>query len=128
MAYLTLSFTRLPCKRFRDRGGKLILYHGWSDAAIAPRNTIDYYNRVMEKTPSAGDFARLFMVPGMLHCGGGPGPNEFAQEMSRSLERWVEQGTPPAQIVATKNEGGKTRTRPLCPYPQMARRDGSSCR
>jgi Tannase and feruloyl esterase len=75
------------------------------------------------------------MVPGMQHCSGGLGPNDFGQfsngsgdppsDISRSLERWVEQGTPPAQIVAAKSEGGKTRTRQLCPYPHVARWDGS---
>jgi feruloyl esterase len=113
--------------KFRARGGKLILYHGWSDAAISPISTIDYYRAV--KQPES--FVRLFMVPGMQHCGGGPGPNDFGQspgaagdplhDVNAALERWVEQGVAPASIVAKKGD----RSRPLCPYPQVATYKGS---
>ena len=104
-------------KRFRDRGGKLILYHGWSDAAIPPQNAIDYYTSVVRRMgmKNVDSFVRLYMVPGMQHCGGGPGPNVF--NMAAPMERWVEEGAAPAQIVARKDE----RTRPLCPYPQVAK-------
>jgi len=106
---------------FGARGGKLILYHGWSDAAIPPYSTIDYYTRVQAKLkPKETDsFVRLYMAPGMQHCGGGPGPNTF--DMNPAIEAWVEQGAAPAAIVATR----PGRSRPLCPYPQVARWKGS---
>lgn len=107
--------------KFAHRGGKLILYHGWSDAAIPPYNTINYYNRVEAKLKSkeTAGFVRLYMAPGMQHCGGGPGPNSF--DMNPPMETWVEQGVPPGPIVATR----PGRSRPLCPYPEVARWKGS---
>jgi len=124
--------------RFQSRGGKLIIYHGWSDAAIPPTNAIDYYKSVQAKMSAKADgFVRLYMVPGMQHCGGGPGPNDFGQngvatgdpehDINSALERWVEGGPAPAQIVATKYKtpGEVERTRPLCPYPQTAHYKGS---
>ena len=117
---------------FRDRGGKLILYHGWSDAAVPPLATVDYYGRVTSKMgPKVADFSRLYMVPGMQHCGGGPGPNSFREPITAALEHWVESGAAPDALIATKykEEGnpasGAARTRPLCPYPQVARYKGS---
>ncbi len=144
-----LNATNPDLSRFRARGGKLILYHGWSDAAIAPVNAINYYNSVVEKTgpARAQSFLLLFMVPGMQHCGGGPGPDAFGAygaaqgdpelDMAKALERWVEQGVAPDRIVATKFEAKNpnagtprvaVRTRPLCPYGQVARwkRSGST--
>lgn len=130
-------------KAFKDRGGKLILFHGWSDAALPPVNTINYFNSVSAKLGKreTASFVRLFMAPGLQHCAGGPGPNMFGafvspvqtdplHDMSLALERWVEQGMAPDQIIATKRQGfdPKTpaiRTRPLCPYPQVARYKGS---
>jgi feruloyl esterase len=117
---------------FRRRGGKLIVYHGWSDAAIAPQNAVDYYNSVVAQMGArpAADVIRLFMVPGMLHCGGGPGATDFGQgagpasdaehDINAALEHWVEQGQAPAQLIAAGND----RTRPLCPYPQVAQWTG----
>jgi feruloyl esterase len=114
-------------KPFFDRGGKLIHYHGWSDPQISPGNSTQYYSRVVD---AAGDAEavrrsyRLFMAPGMAHCGGGEGPNTF--DMMGALEEWVEHGRAPAQIVAWhSSEGRVDRTRPLCPYPQMATYKGS---
>ncbi len=119
----TLNATDPDMSKFQARGGKLIIYHGWSDAAITPLNAIAYFKTI--KKPES--FVRLFMVPGMQHCGGGPGPNNFGQaaagaagdpahDINAALERWVEEGVAPAQIIAKKGE----RTRPLCPYPQAA--------
>jgi feruloyl esterase len=138
-----LNATDPNLKAFKARGGKLILYHGWSDAALPPVNTINYFQSVVSKMGQrdAGSFIRLFMVPGMQHCGGGPGPNSFGavvtsgqsdaqHDMSIALERWVEEGAAPDQIIASKRQGIDpkspiTRTRPLCPYPQVARYKGS---
>ena len=109
-------------KAFVDRGGKLIQYHGWSDPQISPGNSTQYYSRVVQALGGhdrvAGSY-RLFMAPGMAHCGGGDGPNTF--DMLAALEQWVEQRTPPDRIIASHAmEGAVDRTRPLCPYPQVA--------
>ncbi len=107
---------------FFDRGGKLLAYHGWSDAQISPANATQYYQRVVE---AVGDEAvvrdgfRLFMAPGMGHCGGGEGPNAF--DALSVIEAWVEEGQAPDSIVASRTrDGAVDRTRPLCPYPQLA--------
>jgi len=116
-----LNSTNPDLKAFRDRGGKLILYHGYSDAAIPAQNTIDYYTSVVQRMglKDVDGFVRLYMVPGMQHCGGGPGPNVF--NMTDPLVRWVEDGSGPGPVVARNGE----RTRPLCPYPQVAKYKGS---
>jgi feruloyl esterase len=117
----------------RDKGGKLLVYHGWSDADISPIGTIDYYEEAISVVGNGQDrasalestqeFFRLFMVPGMGHCRGGPGPDRF--DALSALEQWVEKDIAPKQIVASKLEDGEVvRTRPLCPYPQVARWDG----
>lgn len=114
-------------KPFIDRGGKLIQYHGWSDPQISPGNSTQYYERVLEALGGAnrvqGSY-RLFMAPGMGHCGGGEGPNTF--DMLTALEDWVERGKAPDRIVASHAANGAVdRTRPLCPYPQTAGYKGS---
>jgi feruloyl esterase len=105
---------------FARRGGKLILYHGLSDPDISPLNTINYYKQVEEVTSEkTRDFARLFLAPGMQHCGGGPGPDSF--DAVSAVERWVEEGMAPQKIIASHGTHGVVdRTRPLCPYPQVA--------
>ncbi|MQA29283.1 MAG: tannase/feruloyl esterase family alpha/beta hydrolase [Luteitalea sp.] len=114
-------------KPFIDRGGKLVQYHGWSDPQIAPGNSTQYYTRVLEALGRASevhDSYRLFMAPGMAHCGGGEGPNRF--DMVSALEQWVEHGRAPDQIVASLTVNGTVaRTRPLCPYPQVAAYKGT---
>jgi feruloyl esterase len=138
-----LNSTDPDLRRFHARGGKLILYHGWSDAAIPAQNAIDYYQSVVAKMgqKNVDGFVRLFLVPGMQHCGGGSGANSFGQmttgkgdpqnDIGAALERWVEQGVAPEQIIATRYKTGSNpasgvvRTRPLCPYPQVAKWDGS---
>jgi feruloyl esterase len=105
---------------FRKHGGKLIQYHGWSDPQIPPASSVAYYQSVLKKMgPSIPDFYRLFMVPGMAHCGGGDGVNTF--DMVDALEQWVEHKNPPARILASR----KDRTRPLCPFPEVARYKGT---
>ena len=112
---------------FVQRGGKLLMYHGWSDQSIAPRNSINYYNRVMKTMDAAAkttEWLRLFMVPGMAHCRGGQGPNSF--DAVGAIEQWVEKRQAPDQIIASHSTDGKIdRTRPLCPYPQVARYKGT---
>jgi len=130
---------------FMKRGGKLILYHGWSDAALPPVATIHYFTNVQQTLGHkvTDSFVRLYMVPGMQHCGGGPGPDSFGQagnapgpadpehNLQLALERWVEQGPAPNKIIATKyvNEPNAPprvkMTRPLCPYPGIAKYDGT---
>jgi feruloyl esterase len=105
-------------------GAKMILYHGWSDPDISPLNTIDYYEQVVgtvgKDTP---EFVRLFMAPGMQHCGGGPGASLF--DGLAALERWVEDGVAPDRILASHVVNGVVeRTRPLCAYPQVAVYEG----
>ena len=114
-------------KAFIDRGGKLIQYHGWADPQISPGNSTQYYQRVVAALGGASQVQgsyRLFMAPGMGHCGGGDGPNTF--DMVGAMEQWVEHGKAPDQIVASHSTGGAVdRTRPLCPYPQVAVYKGS---
>lgn len=123
---------------FRIRGGKLILYHGWDDPAIPALNTVNYYDSVIKAMghDNADAFARLYMVPGMQHCGGGPGPSTFDQSDDPqhnariALENWVEKGTAPTSLIATRSaegnpQGSAPMTRPLCPYPQFAKYKGS---
>ena len=140
-----LNATDPNLKGFKSRGGKLIMYHGWSDAAISPLNSINYYNTVVDTMgqQDAGQFLRLYMAPGMQHCGGGPGPSSFGQSgnpkapldsqhnIYSALEQWVEKGIAPDRIIATKYvsdlnpEQGARMTRPLCPHPQVAKYKGS---
>jgi len=109
-------------KGFLAHRGKLILYHGWTDTNITPQATVDYFERVVEQIGSPAEAAqsvRLFMIPGMNHCGGGEGPNVF--NTVSTLEHWVEDGKAPDQVLASHLTDGKVdRTRPLCPYPRKA--------
>jgi len=106
---------------FAARGGKLIMYHGWADQRIAPRNSIIYRDGVgrLLGEPRTNSFLRLYMVPGMLHCSGGAGPDSF--DAVSALDRWVGQGVAPQEIIASRSTNGVVaRRRPLCPYPQVA--------
>jgi len=110
-------------KPFFAHGGKLIQYHGWSDPQIPPLHSVDYYRSVVAAIGKVDDSYRLFMAPGMAHCGGGTGPNQF--DAVAALERWREAGAAPGEIVATHVTNNKVdRTRPLCPYPQIAKYKG----
>jgi feruloyl esterase len=123
-------------REFVAGGGKLLMYHGWNDGGPNPQSTIDYYEAVEEvvgkdkelRTGNSGNPAervresvRLFMAPGMNHCGGGVGPNSF--DTLSALEAWVEDGTPPDRIIARNN--ARDIERPLCPYPEVARYVGA---
>ena len=107
-------------RKFKARGGKLLMYHGWNDTAISPGNAIDYYTSVQKRMGGKqDDFIRLFMAPGMNHCGGGPGPNQV--NWMAALERWREASAAPASIDALRiNNNRLEMSRPLCPYPQVA--------
>ena len=124
--------------KFKARGGKLLLYHGWADPGPAPENTINYYDAVNKTLGGRqDDWMRLFLMPGVGHCGGGVGPDQA--DFLGAMERWKEQGVAPGQITATRQAGrggsppspagsggpGTPMSRPLCPHPQVARYSGS---
>ena len=108
-----------------SRRGKLLLWHGWTDGLIPAQSTIDYYDKVLATIGAerANDSMRLFMAPGVDHCAGGEGP--FQIDALEAIDTWVESGKAPEQLVASRPlAGGVRRTRPLCPYPQVARYRG----
>lgn len=112
---------------FEEHGGKLVMYHGWADQLIAPENSVNYYKSVVARMgglKKTQQFARLFMVPGMMHCQGGAGPSTF--DALTAVEKWREDGVAPMKIIASKVVKGKVvETRPLCPYPRAAIYKGS---
>ena len=113
-------------KKFVARGGKMILSAGWNDAGVPPLEVVNYYNNVVKTigAKSAMSAVRLYMVPGMGHCGGGEGTDQF--DLFPALQQWVEQKQPPANLIASRVENGKqVRTRPLCAYPEIATYKGS---
>jgi len=124
---------------FASRNARLILYHGWDDSGPSPYNSINYYEAVRRKVgdQKTDSFFRMFMVPGMYHCGGGPGPNNFGNagdppvldahhDVLMALEQWVERGAAPERIIASNVKAGRVeRSRPLCPYPKAARYKGT---
>jgi Tannase and feruloyl esterase len=139
-----LNASNPDLKAFRKHGGKLIQYHGWNDGSPPPLHSVEYYQSVSAKMGGLArtqEFYRLFMVPGMMHCGAGPGPNTFGNMLDLapaadadhnifvSLENWVEKGAAPDRIIATKyNEDsaakGVAMTRPICPFPKQAKWNG----
>ena len=123
----TIDATDPDLSKFFAHGGKLIQYHGWSDPQIPPGNSVVYYQNVLEKLGvgvKIADSYRLFMVPGMAHCGGGDGTSSF--DAMSALEKWVEHKQPPERIEAKRVRNGSVdRTRPLCPFPQVAKYKGS---
>jgi feruloyl esterase len=138
-----MGATRTDLDAFRRRGGKLIIYSSVNDGIFSGVDIVDWYQKLMEEHRSAAQFARLFMVPNMAHCGGGPATDSFAANMLTAITSWVEHDQAPARIVAANTDtvvpfprgglfdprvarnfpaGG---SRPLCPYPQQARYKGS---
>jgi feruloyl esterase len=120
-----LNATDTDLAPFRDRGGKLLMWYGWADQALNPMMGVEYYEAVVKRMgPSTKDFFRLFMMPGVFHCGGGVGCSSF--DRLAAIMDWVERGKPPEGLVATRTEKGKLlRSRPLCAYPQVAKYKGS---
>ena len=113
-------------KPFFDRGGKLLMYHGWNDPQVNPLNSVTYYNNVVKKVgkDKAANSIALFMVPGMNHCQGGIGTDTFNKV--KVIEEWVEQGKKPSEIIASHLTNGQVdKTRPLCPFGQVAKYKGS---
>ncbi len=120
-----LDATDPDLSAFKKRGGKLLMYFGWADPQLNPRMGVEYYEDVLAKMgPATPEFARLFMVPGMFHCGGGVGTSTF--DVATHLVDWVEAGKAPDVIQASRIVNSQVvRTRPLCPYPQVARYKGT---
>lgn len=137
-----LDATNPDLSAFRAHGGKLILYHGWDDPAIPALSTVDYYEDVIRRMGpnNVESFLRLYMLPGVQHCGGGPGPDTFGQSLSWpaldpehnvriALENWVEKGDAPTGLIVSRSEtdtpGALPLTRPACPYPELVQYKGS---
>ena len=120
-----LNATNTDLSSFRDRDGKIIYWTGWSDLALAPLGTIDYYEQLDAGDPNARKYARLYMLPGVLHCAGGPGPDQV--DWVEAIRAWVEDGEAPERLLASKLDvqGNPTLTRPICPYPQVAEYNGT---
>jgi len=110
--------------KFKARRGKLILSHGWADPALNPLSTTAYYDQLQARDPRLREYVRLFMMPGVLHCFGGTGP-DFVDWFT-PIADWVERGRAPARVIAQKRtgDGRILNARPLCPFPQRAVHDG----
>ena len=121
----TLDATNPDLSAFRERNGRLLMWFGWADQALNPQRAVNYYEEVLARMgPGARDFFRFYTVPGVFHCGGGVGCAAF--DPLASVIRWVEDGAVPERLVTTRLEQGKAlRTRPICPYPQRVRYNGS---
>jgi len=120
----TLNATNPDLSAYRDNGGKLLIYHGWSDAALTALGPIGYYGQVLDKDPTAREDVQLYMMPGVLHCAGGKGPSMV--NFLEVIDQWVASGDAPDELVASYPPGSqRTGTRPLCVYPQIAEYDGS---
>jgi feruloyl esterase len=125
LAGTVLNATSPDLSAYKAKGRKLIVWHGWSDPALTALGTIKYYDAVQARDPGVRDYFRTFMMPGVLHCVGGPGPDNA--DWTRAITDWVENGKAPDRVIARKlaADGTPTRTRPLCPYPQHAAYMGS---
>ncbi len=110
--------------KFHKSGGKLMMTYGWADPILQPMMGVNYYEQAVAKNgPGTGEFFRMFMVPGMGHCGGGIGTDRF--DSVTAMINWVEKGTAPNVLRATRAVNGQVvRSRPVCPYPQEARYSG----
>jgi feruloyl esterase len=119
-----LNATNADLGAFNARKGKLIIWHGWADPALPPQATVDYYRQLQTRDPNASEYCRLFMVPGCLHCGGGPGASDV--DWLSVIVQWVEHGAAPDRVIASKSAHGKIEmTRPLYSYPTTVIYKGS---
>lgn len=120
VASTVLNADSVELAAFKQRRGKLLIWHGWADPALNAQSTINYYERLKAADPQTSDYARLFLMPGVLHCAGGPGPDSV--EWIDQIAAWTEKGTAPERVIASKRgqDGTPVRTRPLCAYPQRA--------
>ena len=121
-----LGSTNADLRPFFARGGKLLMYHGWSDPQVTPYNTVNFFHKVLATQGGAGvgSSVQLYMVPGMNHCQGGPGTDIF--DKMGAIEEWIRTGTAPSRIEASHRTNGVVdRTRPLCPWGQVAKWSGS---
>jgi feruloyl esterase len=123
----TMNSSNTNLKPFFDRGGKLLMYHGWADPGIPAGNSVEYYAEVVNGVGGAARASssiRLFMLPGVGHCGGGDGPSTF--DALGALDQWRDRGRAPDSILASRSVNGVVeKTRPLCPYPQTAQYKGT---
>ncbi len=118
-----LDATSTDYQAFRASGGKMIIYHGWSDPALSAYTSIDHYEAAVAQDSTLSEAVRLFLLPGVLHCGGGPGPS--GNNWIRLIQDWVERDTEPERVVVTKKAPGKVLlSRPVFPYPARAVYDG----
>jgi hypothetical protein len=124
MAASYLDATNTDLGALKARKGKLIIWHGWADPALPPQATVDYYRAVQARDPNAAEYCRLFMVPGCLHCGGGPGAGEV--DWLGAIVDWVERGKAPDKLIASKHaHHNLVMTRPLFPYPDTSAYSGT---
>lgn len=118
-----LNATSTDYSAFKARGGKLIFTHGWADPALSALATIQHYEAIGKVDPEFMDFTRLFLLPGVLHCGGGPGPDQA--DWLQLVRDWVENDKAPERVILTKKDGDQvTMSRPVFPYPKKAKYDG----
>ncbi len=119
-----LNATNPDLDAFKSKGRKLIVWHGWADPALTPLATVKYHEQVHARDPGAADYFRTFMLPGVLHCAGGAGPDSV--NWTAAISEWVENGKAPDRLVARKLVNGEViRSRPVCPYPQKAAYKGT---
>lgn len=119
-----LDATSTDYSKFKNRNGKIILWHGWNDPALSALATIEHFNAVKANDPEVDNYMKLFLLPGVLHCGGGKGPSGI--DWIALIQDWVENGNPPERVVASKVVNGKEMmTRPVFPYPGEAVYSGS---
>jgi len=120
-----LNATNPNLDAFKAKGHKLLMWHGWSDPALTALGSIKYHDQVVSHDPNAHDYFRMFMMPGVLHCAGGPGPD--TADWAAAIDNWVEKGQAPDRVIARKVAAGGavSRTRPLCVYPQRAVYNGT---
>jgi len=128
MAATFLNATSPDLDAFKRRGGKLLMWHGWSDPALTALASVRYYEQVQARDAAARDYFRMFMLPGVLHCAGGTGPDSV--DWTAAIDDWVEKGKAPERVIAQKRSGvgaaaTVVRARPLCPYPQHAVYNGT---